>query len=122
MPVVMWCFTIASLSLVGIPPTGGFVSKWFLAQGALGSSIGTLAVIGITILMVSALLTAGYLISIVMDGFFPGNSFNYSAIQKREPNYLMTVPLIILAASVVFLGIFPNYLDTFINSISGVIF
>ncbi len=122
MPVVMGCFTIASLSLVGIPPTGGFVSKWFLAQGALGSSVGTLAVVGVTILMVSALLTAGYLISIVMDGFFPGNEFDYSAIQKREPNYLMTVPLVILAAAVVLLGIFPNCLDTFINSISGVIF
>lgn len=122
MPIVMGCFTIASLSLVGIPPTGGFVSKWFLAQGALGSSIGTIAVVGVTILMVSALLTAGYLISIVMDGFFPGNDFNYSAIQKREPNYLMTVPLVILAAAVVLLGIFPNCLETFINSISGVIF
>nr|MCR5447986.1 hypothetical protein [Solobacterium sp.] len=31
MPIVMWCFTFASLSLIGIPPAGGFISKWFLA-------------------------------------------------------------------------------------------
>ncbi|WP_312045965.1 complex I subunit 5 family protein [Anaerotignum sp.] len=122
MPIVMGCFTIAALSLVGIPPTGGFVSKWFLAQGALGSSVGTLAIIGVTILMVSALLTAGYLFSIVLDGFFPGNNFNYSTVQKREPNYLMTVPLLILSIAVVFLGVFPNCLEMFINNISGVIF
>lgn len=39
MPVVMWCYTICSLALIGIPPTGGFISKWFLAMGALQSDI-----------------------------------------------------------------------------------
>lgn len=122
MPIVMWCFAIAALSLVGIPPTGGFVSKWFLAQGALSTSLGALAVVGVTVLMVSALLTAGYLLSIVVDGFFPGNDFNYEVLEKKEPNYLMTMPLVILTVSVVLLGVFPVYLETFINSISGVIF
>ncbi|WP_304507280.1 complex I subunit 5 family protein [Anaerotignum sp.] len=122
MPIVMWCFAIAALSLVGIPPTGGFVSKWFLAQGALSSSLGALAIVGVAVLMVSALLTAGYLLSIVIDGFFPGKDFDYEALEKKEPNYLMTMPLVILTISVVLLGIFPVYLETFINSISGVIF
>ena len=40
MPVVMWCFAIASLSLIGIPPVSGFVSKWYLAQGGLSSVFG----------------------------------------------------------------------------------
>ncbi|MDD3394629.1 MAG: proton-conducting transporter membrane subunit [Anaerotignum sp.] len=122
MPVVLWCFTIASLSLVGIPPAGGFVSKWFLAQGALGASLGGFAVVGVAILMVSALLTAGYLLSIVTDAFFPGDAFHYDNLEKKEPNYLMTMPLVILSIAVVLLGIFPNSLETFINSISGVIF
>ena len=122
MPVVLWCFTIASLSLVGIPPMGGFVSKWFLAQGALSAQVGPLAVIGVTILMVSALLTAGYLLTIVIHAFFPGNSFDYSAVKKREPNAFMTAPLTILAIAVTLLGIFPNYLGSFIDTISGVIF
>lgn len=122
MPIVMWCFTIASLSLVGIPPAGGFVSKWFLAQGALGASLGAFAIVGVAVLMVSALLTAGYLFSIVTDAFFPGNDFHYENFEKKEPNYLMKMPLIILSIAVVLLGMFPNSLETFINSISGVIF
>lgn len=31
--ITMWCFALASLSLIGIPPTGGFVAKWMLAVG-----------------------------------------------------------------------------------------
>lgn len=63
---------MGSLSLIGIPPTGGFVSKWYLAQGALESGAGSLAYVGMGMLVVSALLTAGYLLPIVIAGFFPG--------------------------------------------------
>ena len=42
MPVTMWCFAIASLSLIGIPPLGGFTAKWYLAVGSLqgGTALG----------------------------------------------------------------------------------
>ena len=33
--ITLWCFALASLSLIGIPPTGGFSAKWLLAEGAL---------------------------------------------------------------------------------------
>ncbi len=59
MPLTMWCFTIASLGLIGIPPTGGFISKWYLAIGSLKSGLPVLAVLGPIVLLVSALLTAG---------------------------------------------------------------
>lgn len=38
MPVTMWCFTLVSLGLIGIPPMLGFISKWYLAQGAQAMS------------------------------------------------------------------------------------
>lgn len=122
MPIVMWCFAIAALSLIGIPPTGGFVSKWFLASGGLSLSMGSLGTIGVAVLMVSALLTAGYLLSIISDAFFPGNDFQYEQLQKKEPSLLMTAPLVILGAAVILLGMFPNGLEQFIGSISSVIF
>ncbi len=72
LPVTMWCFMIASLSLVGIPPMGGFVSKWKIASAALSGGPGIFAILGPVILLISALLTAGYLFPVVIDAFFPG--------------------------------------------------
>lgn len=122
MPIVMWTFALASLSLVGIPPTSGFVSKWYLAQGGLLPEAGVLGLAGVAVLMVSALLTAGYLMSIVLNGFFPGKDFDYASLQKKEPNYLMTVPLVLLSIAVVGFGILPTPLMDMIGSISGMIF
>ena len=73
-------------------------------------------------LMVSALLTAGYLMSIVVNGFFPGKDFDYASLQKKEPNYLMTVPLVLLCIAVVGFGMMPAPLMQAIRSISGMIF
>ena len=122
MPIVMWTFALASLSLIGIPPTSGFVSKWYLAQGGLLPQSGTLGLVGVAVLMVSALLTAGYLMSIVVNGFFPGKDFDYASLQKKEPNYLMTVPLVLLSIAVVGFGMMPEPLMQAIRSISGMIF
>lgn len=124
MPIVMWCFTFASLSLVGIPPLAGFVSKWFLATGGIAAAfdgMGFLPFLGAAVLMASALLTAGYLLTIVRDAFFPGKDFDYSKLEKKEPNALMTVPLIILSVVVALAGMFPNGLITAINCISSTI-
>ena len=71
MPLLMWCYTIVSLGLIGIPPTGGFISKWYLAMGSLETGIPGFSWIGPVVLLVSALLTAGYLLSITIQGFFP---------------------------------------------------
>lgn len=122
MPVVMWCFAIASLSLIGIPPVSGFVSKWYLAQGGLSSVFGTLGIVGVAVLMVSALLTAGYLLPIVVDAFFPGRDFDYASLRKKEPNFLMTVPLVLFSIAAVVLGIMPGRLMDIIANISGMIF
>lgn len=122
MPIVMWTFALAALSLIGIPPTSGFVSKWYLAQGGLLPQAGMLGLVGVAVLMVSALLTAGYLMSIVVNGFFPGKDFDYASLQKKEPNYLMTVPLVLLSIAVVGFGMMPAPLMQAIRSISGMIF
>lgn len=111
MPLTMWCFTIASLGLIGIPPTGGFVSKWHLALGSLRSGIPVLGVLGPVILLVSALLTAGYLLPLTIQGFFPGADYDYSRLEKREPGGLMTVPILILTIFSVLIGLFPNALS-----------
>ena len=120
MPVTMWCYTIASLGLIGIPPTGGFVSKWYLAMGALNSFVPVFSWLGPVILLISALLTAGYLLELVVIGFFPGKEFvqsNPLAVKRDEPGLLVVIPLLILTVLSVLMGLFPNPLIEYINGI-----
>lgn len=119
MPVTIWCFTIASLGLIGIPPTGGFISKWYLASGALNSHIEVFQFLGPVILLVSALLTAGYLLPVTIKGFFPGESYDYENTEKSEADGLMLVPMVILTALSVLIGLFPNELIGYINGLIG---
>ena len=67
-------------------------------------------------------MTAGYLLPIVTRGFFPGRDFDYAGLQKKEPTRYMTVPLMILAALAVLLGIFPGPLTEFIGGVSAALF
>ena len=117
MPVTIWCYTFASLALIGIPPASGFISKWYLAIGSLQSGIRVFAWLGPVILLISALLTAGYLLPITIQGFLPGADYDYKKLRKREPVKMMVVPLVILAALAVLLGVFPNPLTNYISDI-----
>lgn len=108
MPVTMICFTVLSLSLIGIPPTGGFVSKWYLCMGSLESGVNILSWLGPVILLVSALLTAGYLLTISMRAFFPGDDFDSENAKNMEPVPVMTVPIIVLSLLAVIALIVPN--------------
>ena len=120
--ITMWCFTLASLSLVGIPPTGGFISKWFLAEGALAAKDGPLAYWGIAVLMVSALLTAGYLLPIVVRAFFPGKEFDQQSVVRQQNTWLMWITLCLLTAAAVVLGMFPGVLKSMVQDIIGSVF
>ncbi|MCW5594625.1 MAG: monovalent cation/H+ antiporter subunit D family protein [Rhodocyclaceae bacterium] len=66
MPWTMAAFTVAALSLIGIPPAAGFISKWFIMSGAAQS--GQYAVLAV--LIASTLLNAAYFLPIVYAAFF----------------------------------------------------
>ena len=117
MPVTLWCYTIFALALTGIPPTGGFVSKWYLGEGALQSGIGVYAWLGPVVLLVSALLTAGYLLPVTMKGFFPGEEAEGLDLARKEPSLCMVIPLVVLAALTLAVGILPNPLIHYIGGI-----
>ena len=104
MPLVLACFAVASLSLVGIPPLGGFLSKWVIAGAAIENAPGAYAIIAPVVLLISALLTAGYLLPVVVNGFFPGKDYP-EEVEKCEPTALMTVPLIVLCAVAFVMGV-----------------
>ncbi|MEI3338825.1 MAG: hypothetical protein V8R80_01750 [Eubacterium sp.] len=69
----------------------------------------------------SALLTAGYLLPITIHGFLPGRDYDYQSLKKREPSVKMVLPLIILAAGAVIMGMFPGGLTRFLESIASAV-
>ena len=107
MPVTMWCFTLVSLTLIGIPPTSAFVSKWYLISGALDSGIPGFSWVGPVVLLISALLTAGYLLTISIKAFFPGEDYDYTKLVNHEPTWRMLLPMVVMTALAVILGIWP---------------
>ncbi len=128
MPVTIWCFTFVSLALTGIPPTSGFISKWYLAIGALESKIEVFSWLGPVVLLVSALLTAGYLLPVTIKGFFPGKDYQYPEestqdgkkgffTKKKETSFYMLIPVVTLTVLAVALGIAPNPLIRYISGI-----
>lgn len=119
MPVTMWCYTLASLTLVGVPPTSAFLSKWYLASGSLSSGLPVISWLGPLVLIVSALLTAGYLLSVTLKAFFPGDEYDYPCLNKKEPNLWMLVPMIIMTACAVIFGIWPSGLMGIMDVIAG---
>lgn len=143
MPWMMGCYTIVSLALIGIPPASGFISKWYLATGALSSGAGAWSFIGPAVLLVSALLTAGYLLPLTIRGFFPGADYKDDHVTAKagspgkcdvrmaegncrtcleagdEPGWLMMVPMGILTAGALLFGCFPGPLLAALESLAA---
>lgn len=105
MPVTMTAFTMASLSIIGIPPMAGFVSKWYLLSAGLQAPLRGFGIAGLVILIVSALLTAGYLLPIITGGFFPGKDFQ---AERREVGMSMLWPQLLFGLLGLALGLMPG--------------
>lgn len=132
MPVTYACFTLVSITLTGIPPTSAFMSKLYLCRGALNTSIPWIYYTGIAVLMISALLTAGYLLSITIKGYYYPAVCEFhphqgiaegeepvAAKKKRsflEPGSCMLVPVIILTVLAIGLGLYVQPLMEFLMS------
>ena len=68
-------------------------------------------------LLLSALLTAGYLVTISMRGFLPGAEFDYASVKKREAGWRMLAPMLVLTTGAVLLGIYVQPLLGFLEQL-----
>lgn len=110
MPITFVSFTVAACALTGIPPFNGFVSKWYIALGAVHSG-DTMALVGFGAVLLSALLTAIYMFQIVISVWFPWHDAVLPAPDSaREAPALMLVPIVLLAILCVVMGLFPQWL------------
>ena len=118
MPLVFGAFTVSALALMGVPGLCGFISKWNLATAAVQSD-NVIAYFGIGCLLISALLTAIYMLSIVIRAYFPGKDFDYEKISDVEdPNWLMIVPLAVFVIAIVCFGLHSAPLTEFFTNVA----
>jgi multicomponent Na+:H+ antiporter subunit D len=66
MPITMTAFTIGALSMIGVPPTGGFVSKWYILAGAFQAD----NYLALMTIIVSTALNAAYFLPIIYMAWF----------------------------------------------------
>lgn len=120
MPKVFAAFTVSALALMGVPGLCGFISKYGLVSAAIESG-NTLSYFGIAALLVSALLTAMYMLGIVVRAYFPKADFDYRAISDvKDPNWMMILPLVVFVAAIAALGLHPQpLLDVFTEIAAG---
>ena len=120
MPQVFTIFTISGMALMGVPGLAGFVSKWNLASAAVDSGM-PLAYGGIVCLLVSAILTAIYMMTISVRGFFPVKDFDHSVnAGETDPNWKMLLPLYIFIICIVILGMHSTPLMNILTDIAGI--
>lgn len=122
MPYTVSVFTLAGIAMVGIPPFTGFISKWNLITAAVAApQIGS--TLGIVALILSSVLSAVYLLypAAVML-FMKPDAGEAPAETRLDPSPLMKLPLLILCAVIVLLGMFSTPLiDYFTNVAFGLI-
>ncbi|MGN1368474.1 MAG: complex I subunit 5 family protein [Aristaeellaceae bacterium] len=118
MPVTCAAFLIAGMSLVGTPPLCGFVSKYNLLTAASGA--GTLGVIAIACLIVSAVLTAIYLFTVIGPMYFRPLNADMAHLTdfNRDPSWMMLVPFALLMAAVIGLGLWGGPLVSFLRDVA----
>ena len=104
MPITMIAFSIGALSVIGIPPAGGFISKWSLLLGTLEADQWVMLVV----FLVSSLLNGAYFLPIVYRAFFctPEESMFESKV-KEAPKWCV-VPLVMTALGSIFLFFYPQ--------------
>ncbi len=101
MPLMMAAFTVASLSMIGIPPTAGFFSKWYLVLGSLEGGNWVFA----TVIVASSLLSAVYFFRVIERVYaHPPPTSGIEVVQNIEPPPRILVPILILAAGILILG------------------
>ncbi|MCC6544890.1 MAG: monovalent cation/H+ antiporter subunit D family protein [Nitrospirae bacterium] len=120
LPWTMTAFFIASLSMIGVYPAAGFISKWYLAMGSIEAHEIPILVV----LLVSSVLNAAYFLPITYKAFFEkeGNKHNKEWDHELHKDShddhghgeireipLVAIPLVVTSVISIIVGIYPDY-------------
>ncbi len=106
MPWTCFAFALASISVIGIPPTAGFVSKWYLVLGNIEGG----NYLYVIILLIGSILAAVYCFRIIYYMFFqPGKEGAWENTTHDAPPSMLA-PIWVLSAGTLFFGVFSSLL------------
>ncbi|MEW6307488.1 MAG: proton-conducting transporter membrane subunit [Bacillota bacterium] len=103
MPLTTAAFAIAAVGMIGLPPTGGFLSKWYLALGSVDAAKPLYAFV----IVFSSLLNAMYFLPLIISAFF-GPALQTLA-PGREGPLTMVLPTLLLSVVTLLIGIVPHF-------------
>jgi len=108
MKVTGFAFTLALLSLAGVPPLSGFMSEWMVFSGGI-LTYGVIGWWGIAIAVIAllnALFSLGYYLPIIKTLYLPTG--HKKVAKAKETSMVMTIAIVLLAAFTIILGIWPE--------------
>ena len=115
MPWTMAAFVVGGLSLVGLPLTAGFISKWYLVSAALADGYWPLAVL----VLVSSLLALIYIWRVVEAAYFhiPGAAMH----RVKEAPASMLIPVWLLIGANLYVGMNASLISTIAHQGAGIL-
>ena len=115
MPITFGAFSVAALSMIGMPFVCGFVSKWYLVNGAMQAD----QVVLLVALLGSTILNASYFGPIIYRAFFKKAAEGVDLSHYNEPAPALVAPLVVTSIISVFLGLYPETFLNFVRVFSG---
>ena len=123
MPITAVCAVIGALTIMGVPPTSGFMGEWILFFGALETAIeegSTVRAVTFGLGLVATALTMSYMLWMLKRIFFGKTPEHLENV--KEGSWYMTAPMMVLAGFTVVLGIYPDiFLEKIIPYMNGVL-
>ena len=120
MPLVFTMYTLAALSLIGIPLFSGFISKWLLVSAGVKSA-SAWAYIGVGALILSAFLCAMYTLTVTIRAFIPPAEKDFYAGREeiRDPEWMMLAPILVFSVLNIVFGIWSGPILGLIRQIAS---
>lgn len=123
MPITAVCAVIGALTIMGVPPTSGFMGEWILFYGALETAIeegSTVRAVTFGLGLVATVLTMSYILWMLKRVFFGKTPVHLERV--REAGWHMTAPMMVLAGFTIVVGIYPDiFLEGIIPYMEGVL-
>ena len=119
MPYTAVITMIGALTIIGIPPTSGFMAEWILFNGVLQTGVNHMDSLRVTVFgfgILATVLSSAYILWMYKRVFF--GKISEEHVHVRDSSRYITVTMAVLAAITLIIGVYP---DPFLNPVSGYI-